>query len=94
MGNPFFGERRYLDTDKARELYDIGYCDQQIADICNVSREAVSTWRRRNGLVGHSVLYKAVEEKRESTLIELAIEARKHGMTYGQYQVAKKEGWL
>ena len=53
MGSPFFGKRRYLDTLKARDLYIKGYCDQQIADVCDVSRDVVREWRKRNGLTGH-----------------------------------------
>jgi uncharacterized protein YjcR len=94
MGSPFFGKRRYLDTLKARDLYIKGYCDQQIADVCDVSRDVVREWRKRNGLPGHKTLYKEKKNKHASTLTELAAEARAHGMTYGQYQVARKEGWV
>lgn len=95
MGSPFF-VRRCLDTDKAKKLYDIGYCDPQIAAICDVTTDTVRAWRRKNGLVGHKMPYKEKKKKTEykPTLSELAAEARKHGMSYGQYQVAKKEGWL
>lgn len=95
MSSPLFGKRRYLDTDKARRLYDKGYADQQIADACDVSRDTVREWRKRNNLTGHKTPYKPKsKKKRKLTLTEMAVEARKHGMTYGQYQVARKEGWL
>jgi hypothetical protein len=71
-------------------LYDKGYCDQQIADICDVSRDAVSVWRRKNGLVGYKAPHK--EEKKKSTLVEVAVAAKAHGMSYGEYMVAKREG--
>lgn len=95
MAGPSFVKRRYLDTAKAIKLYDKGYCDQQIADVCDVAIDTVREWRRRTGLPGHKTPYKPKKKKNQKpTLVETAVEARKHGMTYGQYQVAKKEGWL
>ena len=94
MGNPYFGERRFLNHDKARELYDAGYCDQQIADACDVSRESVRVWRRKNGLEGHKPPRKEHEKRRASTLAEMAAEAKAHGMSYGQYMVERREGKL
>lgn len=94
MGEPIFFKRRLLDKEYARELYDIGYCDQQIADSCGVGRECVSAWRRNNGLEGHKVLYKEKEKKRASTLNEMAAEAKAHGMSYGQYMAARRDGRL
>ena len=87
-------KRRCLDTDKARELYDKGYCDQQIADACFVSRDTVTEWRKRNGLVGHKTPYREKKKPHVSTLVKLAAEARAHGMSYGEYMVARKEGKL
>lgn len=93
MGEPRFFSRIRLDPLMARSLYNAGYCDQQIADYCGVSRDSVREWRRRNALPGHGTPYKEKEEeKRKSTLVELAAEARAHGMTYGQYMVARREG--
>ena len=94
MGTPIFYERKFLDQELAFELYDKGYCDQDIADRCGVGRECISRWRRRNGLPGHHVYIRDKKEKHKSTIVELSAEARKHGMTYGQYQVARKEGKL
>lgn len=88
----FFKKQRFLDKERARELYDIGYCDQQIADLCDVSREAVRCWRKKQKLPSHKALYKEPEKKRESTLIEFAAEAKSHGMSYGQYMAARREG--
>ena len=94
MGTPFFKTRRYLDTDKAKELYEKGWCDQQIAEECDVSQDTVGSWRRRNGLVAHKAPYKTRKKKHSSTLVELVAEARAHNMSYGQYMAAKKEGLL
>ena len=91
MAEPIFFKRKCLDTERAKELYDKGYCDQQIADICGVSRDAVNVWRRKNKLVGHKAPHKE-KKKKESTLVEMAVEAKKHGMSYGEYMVAKREG--
>lgn len=91
MGQPLF-TRRYLDVKKAKELYDIGYCDPQIADMCDVSRDTVRDWRRRNGLEGHKVPYIEKTEEKPSGLAAMAAEANAHGMTYGQYMVARREG--
>ena len=93
MGAPFF-DRKYLDKERALELYDIGYCDQQIADACEVGVDAVRSWRRKSGLEAHRVPYIKPEKKQRPTLIELAAEANKRGMSYGEYMVARKEGRL
>lgn len=92
MGSPLFGKRRYLDVVKARELYDKGYCDQQIADDCGVSRESVRMWRIKNGLEGHKSPPREKKKKKESTLVTMAMEASAHGMSYGEYMVARREG--
>lgn len=94
MGNPYFEKRRFLNPDKAKELYDAGYCDQQIADTCDVSRESVRVWRRKNNLKGHKAPHKEPAKHRASTLAEMAAEAQAHGMSYGQYMVERREGKL
>ena len=94
MGEPLFFKRRLLDKEYARELYDMGYCDQQIADNCGVGRECIRDWRRNNGLVGHKVPVKLEKKKTASTLVELEAEARAHGMSYGQYDAARRGGLL
>lgn len=93
MGEPRFNNRRRLDRERAWELYDMGYCDQQIADCCNVAFETVREWRRKFGLPGNKTPYKPVKKAKSGpTLDELAAEAKAHGMTYGKYIVAKQEG--
>lgn len=93
MGKPFF-ERRYLDKERAIELYNIGYCDRQIADECGVNVDAVRCWRRRMGLVAHKVRYVKPEQRHKPTIVELEAEARKHGMSYGEYTTARRVGKL
>lgn len=92
MGVPVFEKRCRLNKERALELYNKGYCDQQIADECDASVGSVREWRRRIGLPGHRVLYKKKTKKRESTLVELAAEAKAHGMSYGEYMAARREG--
>ncbi len=94
MKEPIFFRRKNVPEELAKELYDIGYCDQQIADELDVSVDSVRGWRRRSGLEGHKAPYKKPKQNHRSTLVELAAEANAHGMTYGQYMVAKKEGKL
>ena len=92
MSGAVFFKNKRLDPHMARRLYDIGYCDQQIADELGVSRDSVREWRRRNALPGHKTLYQKKEVKRKSTLAELAAEAKAHHMSYGEYMVARMEG--
>lgn len=92
MGTPFFKTRRYLDTDKAKKLYDEGYSDQQIAEECDVSQDTVGSWRRRNGLAVHKAPRKARKKKHKTTLAELVAEARAHKMSYGQYMAMRNGG--
>ena len=92
MGEAAFFRKHRLDPNEAKRMYDLGYCDQQIADECGVSRDSVREWRRRNDLAGHSTPYQRKEEKRKSTLVEMAMEAKAHGMSYGEYMVARREG--
>lgn len=86
-------EKSTWDKERAVELYNTGYCDQQIADILGTTYHTVRGWRRKVGLVGHRKTYVVAEKKTDvPSLAELAAEARKHGMTYGQYMVARREG--
>ena len=94
MGEPIF-EKRFLDRERAKELYDQGWCDQQIADECGVTRETVKAWRRKSGLIAHTTLAR-IERKRPPCpdLVVVAAEAKAHGMSYGQYVAAKYGGLL
>lgn len=44
-------KRTYLDKELAKKLYDLGMTDGEIANETCVSRDAVRSWRKRNGLV-------------------------------------------
>lgn len=95
MSGAVFFKNKRLDPHMARRLYDIGYCDQQIADELGVLRDSVREWRRRNALPGHKALYQKKEEvKRKPTLAEFEAEARAHHMSYGVYMDARREGRL
>ena len=94
MGEPLFYKRRLLNKETARELYDKGYCDQQIADHCGVTYGCVREWRRKSGLEGHKAPYKMKKKKPNESLVETAAEAKAHGMTYGQYMAMKNGGMV
>ena len=94
MAEAVFFRTKRLDVERARELYDKGYCDQQIADACGVSYEAVRVWRRKSGLEGHLVPYKKKTKSRAPVIIASNAEARAHKMSYGQYVAARREGKL
>lgn len=88
----------YLDEKKAFEYYKAGKTDAEIAEDCGVCRETVKNWRKRNGLTLNRT--KGVREKSNLTPLERdAIEARKLGLTYGQYKAGqylaqqKRKGW-
>jgi len=89
-GAMFFTHR--LDKEVAMGLYEKGYCDRQIADKCDVNIETVREWRKRNNLPGHKSLYKEEKKVRKFTLEDAVREAKKHGMSYGEYMVARREG--
>lgn len=94
MGRPTIEERCPFDTDRALKLYEAGFSDNEIANILDVDFWAIKKWRMVNGLKGHTHRAKIVEEKPKpvQTLAEVAVEARKHGMSYGQYVDAKRRG--
>lgn len=93
-GRPALESWSNLDEVQARKLYDMGYCDQQIADHCDVDFWVIRKWRVLNGLAGHKRRAKIEEPKPKHvpTLSELAAEAKAHGMSYGHYIDAKRRG--
>ena len=82
MGTIIFG-RKVFDPKRAMELYNMGYTEQEIAKQLDCVKETVRNWRNRNNLA---------KNKEKKSLVELAAEAKAHGMTYGEYMVAKREG--
>ena len=89
MGH-FERKRTFLDTERAEELYKQGWCDQQIADECGVSKDTVRLWRKRNDLVGHKAPVKPKKKKHVSNIAAINAEAREHHMSYGQYYMATR----
>ena len=94
MGRPTIEERCPFDVDRALKLYEAGFSDNEIANILDVDFWAIKKWRMVNGLKGNTRRAKTVEAppKRVTTLSEVVAEARKHGMSYGQYVDAKRRG--
>lgn len=45
--------RTYLDKELAKKLYDLGMTDGEIANEMYVSRDAIRSWRKRNGFVSN-----------------------------------------
>ena len=91
---PQFNRRKRIDNEKAMELYNRGLCDPDVAEKLGVSRDAVREWRKRNGLEGHKAPPKPKKEKQKTyscNLVKMAVEARKHGMSYGQYMAMRYE---
>ena len=94
-GATFFKSKR-IDLNMAALMYERGYCDQRIADELEIPLISASGWRRRRGLPANPTngyVAKAKRpEKRGNTLVEKAAAAKKLGMSYGEYDVALREG--
>ena len=84
-GGPNFKTRVKLDTEKAFELWQMGYHDQAIADECEVTFHTIGKWRRRHDLPANPVPESQKKRKKKSRLSICAEEATKRGLTYGQY---------
>lgn len=87
-----------LDFDKARELYDEGKTDTEIAEACSVQRYSVRNWRRKFGLLSNRPApVKEKKPKKEkpakprSKLSDDAAEARRCGMNYGAWKALQFE---
>ena len=77
-----------LNGDLAMDAYVKGKTDAEIARICSVRVETARAWRKRMGLDPNTK-----PKRRELTPLERdAIEARKRGMTYGQYKADQMLG--
>ena len=87
MGNKEKG-RHLLDTNLALKLYNMGLTDKEIAHCCGVDMSNVCRWRHVHGL-----RYNREGEERAMGAMEQltidAVEARRLGMTYGQYMAQK-----
>ena len=77
------GTRRImLDHEFAMELYRRGLADAEIAKKSGVRSGAVCKWRNKLGLPPN----KAKRRRKLSSLSSDAAEARRQGLTYGQYK--------
>ena len=77
------GTRRImLDHEFAMELYSRGLTDAEIAKQSGVLSGAVCRWRNKLGLPPN----KAKRRRKLSSLSSDAAEARRLGLTYGQYK--------
>lgn len=45
---------KHMDSDAVMSLYQKGYTDAEIANICKISREPIRKWRVKNGLPTNS----------------------------------------
>ena len=76
------GTRRImLDHEFAMELYRRGLTDAEIAKQSGVYAKTVSKWRRGMGLPANIMC-----RKKMHPLVHDAMEARRLGLTYGQYK--------
>lgn len=79
-------QKRFLNQKYAMMRYKEGATDQEIAEETGVCKETVALFRKRNFLPPNRK--KAEKPKAERKLSPLArdnVEARKHGMNYGEY---------
>ena len=75
--------RVVLDCDRAMHWYNMGMNDREIAEKCDVGKNAVALWRTRNLLPPNVARRKAVIKL---TPLEWdAVQAREHGVTYGEW---------
>ena len=74
--------RMMLDRERAMYWYNMGLNDKQIAEKCDVGKQAVYTWRTQMCLPPNARIRRV---RKMSSLDWNAIQARKHGVTYGQW---------
>lgn len=72
----------FLNYDLALALYNEGNTDAEIAEIAGTCVETVGNWRRDLNLEPNR---KKKQARHLSRLEQCAVDARKAGMTYGQY---------
>lgn len=78
---------------RAMVLYMQGNTDAEMADRLGVSKSAVGTWRRINGLSVNKRAGAAVKGVRKlSPLAADAIAAREMGLSYGQFKAKQYIG--
>jgi len=76
--------RVMLDCERAMHWYNMGLIDREIAEKCGVGRKAVTDWRTRTCLPPNATIH---VKKVSMTLLDWdAAQARKHGVTYGEWK--------
>ena len=77
-----------IEVSFAVDLYEEGYTDAEMAKKLGVTPSGVVDWRRRMGLPPNKK-----RDRRKLTPLERdAAEAKKRGMTYGQYKASQTIG--
>ena len=75
--------RKFLDCDRAMYWYNMGLNDREISEKCGVGRKTVAAWRAKKMLPT-----KAQKRAKKDTMSLLkwdSVQARKHGVTYGEW---------
>ena len=80
-------QKRFLNQKYAMMRYKEGATDQEIAEETGVCKETVALFRKRNFLPpNRKKVEKQKPERKLSPIARDNAEARKHGMSYGQYK--------
>ena len=79
MSNPSFNNPNRIDPKQAYALWSRGFCDADIADRLEVSKNCVGEWRRRNCLKANRANVTIPVEAR-GQISQEAWEARQAGM--------------
>ena len=80
-------KKRFLNQEYAMMRYKEGATDQEIAQETGVCKHTVSAFRKRNFLPpNRKKPEKQKTERKLSPLSRDAVEARRQGLTYGQYK--------
>ena len=80
-----------IDSKRARELYDQGLTDKQIAVRLGRHDNSICGWRLRHGLPPNK---KKAHLQYISPLVQDAIDAKKLGLTYGMFKAMQYEAKL
>ena len=86
------GERKprvMLDQERAMHWYNMGLNDREIAEKCGVRRQSVVNWRTKTLLPPNAT--KRVKRVSMTPLDWDACQARKHGVTYGEWRSPRFE---
>ena len=86
-------------TDTYQKLYNQGYTDREIAEICGVTKKSISLWRNSRGLESNYVLQLRERDRKIKSLLEQGYSLHEIGkeinLTENRvYQLAKREGLI